>query len=134
MLLARVGFEGIEAGTPMMLWPGAGTGHLREPLLRAHPLLDDGAIGGGVYGRTLVHGGLEWRGWRQLLRWPVRYAPAVFVDTARAFHQAAGFDARWHVDVGAGVRLNVPGAGVVRMDLARGLRDGRTTVSVGWTR
>jgi len=32
------------------------------------------------------------------------------------------------------VRIGVPGSGVLRVDLAKGLRDGRTAISIGWTR
>jgi hypothetical protein len=134
VVLARAGVDTADRRTPMLLWPGAGTGHVRTPLLRAHPLIDDDLISGGVLGRTLAHGGAEWRLWRRAGRWPIRYAPAIFVDTARAFDTAPGFDGRWHVDAGAGLRLNVPGAGVLRVDVAHGLRDGRSRLSVAWTR
>ena len=37
------------------------------------------------------------------------------------------------IDLGAGVRLTVPGApGTLRVDVARGLRDGHMAVSAGW--
>ena len=32
------------------------------------------------------------------------------------------------------IAFAIPGAGVIRADLARGLRDGEMAVSVGWTR
>ena len=38
------------------------------------------------------------------------------------------------VDVGGGLRLSLPGTSVLRVDLAHGLRDGRTALSVGWQR
>jgi hypothetical protein len=63
----------------------------------------------------------------------VRIAPAAFVDVARASRRgAAGVDSA-QVDVGAGVRVKIPGAsGVLRVDVARGLRDGATAVTLGW--
>ena len=38
------------------------------------------------------------------------------------------------VDVGAGLRVSLPFAGVLRLDYAHGLRDGADAWSVGWTR
>jgi hypothetical protein len=106
-------------------------------LLRAHPLLDHGIVRGESFGRQLVHGGVEARRWAQLSRKPVRLAPALFVDVARASHGLEAItatDGRWQFDAGAGIRLAVPGSGVLRIDVAHGLRDGRTAFSVGWAR
>ena len=130
--IARVGLDTAGDGAPLALWPGAGTGQGRDVLLRAHSLLDDGIISDGVFGRQLAHGGAEWRRWFQ--RQVVRVAPAVFVDTARASRGLDGFDSRVHVDGGAGLRFSVSGVGVLRVDVARGLRDGAMAVSVGWIR
>jgi tetratricopeptide (TPR) repeat protein len=121
------------SGAPFDLWPGAGTGHARTPLLRAHPLLDEGIVSGLVFGRHLVHGTFEYRH-------PVVILPGgaiqlgVFADTARAWRAAGtGASSRWHTDIGAGVRVALPGrAGTARIDVARGLRDGRTALSAGW--
>ncbi len=129
--IGRAGAEAAADGAPLALWPGAGTGHGRDVLLRAHPLLDEGIIDDGVFGRRLAHGGAEWNRWlpaRKLLR----IAPALFVDTARASAGLESSDRRWHVDVGAGLRIALPGAGAARIDLARGLRDGSMALSVGW--
>jgi hypothetical protein len=132
--IARAGGDLATEGSPLALWPGAGTGQGREVMLRAHPLLDGGTIRDGVFGRALTHGGLEWRRWMQPARRPIRIAPALFVDAARAVHGLESSDERWHSDVGAGIRIAVPGAGVVRIDLARGLRDGAMALSAGWAR
>jgi hypothetical protein len=131
--IGRAGVDAAADRSPLALWPGAGTGQGRDVLLRAHPLLDDGVIDRGVFGRRLAHGGVEWRRWLQPGGKPVRLAPALFVDLARASAGLASSDRRWHSDVGAGLRIAVPGAGVVRIDLARGLRDGATALSVGWS-
>jgi hypothetical protein len=130
--IARGGYDVAARSAPLALWPGAGTGQGRDVLLRAHPLLHDGIIRDGVFGRRLAHGGAEWRRWMDTR--PVRLAPAVFLDLARAGGVLAGGDPRAHLDAGAGVRIALPGAGVVRIDVARGLRDGSTALSVGWTR
>jgi predicted double-glycine peptidase len=132
--LARAALDAAGNDTPLALWGGAGTGHGRDALLRAHPLLHDGAIRDGVFGRIVASGGVEWRQWR----WPMlhlgRVAPAAFVDVAHAYDAPTFADPRAHVDVGVGLRLAVPGAGAIRADVARGLRDGEVAVSVGWTR
>jgi hypothetical protein len=131
--LLRGGFSAATARAPLALWPGAGTGQGRDPLVRAHPLLHDGVIRG-VFGRRLAHGSAEWRLWRGPVFKVVRVAPAAFVDLARAFNPPAFGDGRAHVDVGAGLRIAVPGAGVLRVDLAKGLRDGATALWFGWGR
>ena len=131
--IARAG-EDIAAKTaPLALWSGAGTGQGRDVLLRAHPLLDDGVIHG-VFGSELTHGGMEWRRWTQLAKKPLRVAPAIFLDIAHSARGLEDADTRWHSDVGGGLRIAVPGSGVLRIDVARGLRDGRSAFSVGWGR
>ena len=130
---ARAGLAVTGARAPLALMPGAGTGHGRHALLRAHPLLDDGVVRG-VFGRGLADAGVEWRYWMPPVFRTVRLAPAVFLDTARAFRTPEYGDARFHADLGAGLRLAIPAAGVLRIDLARGLRDGEMAVSVGWER
>jgi hypothetical protein len=132
--IARAGLDFAADTAPLALWPGAGTGQGRDILLRAHPLLHDGVISGGVFGRRLVHGGAEWRRWFPSRGKPIRLAPAVFIDAARAGAVLPGADARAHFDLGAGLRLALPGAGAVRVDLGRGIRDGATALSIGWTR
>nr|MDQ3347496.1 hypothetical protein [Acidobacteriota bacterium] len=132
--VGRAGVDVAGGGAPLALWPGAGTGQGRPVLLRAHPLLRDGVVDDGVFGRRLLHGGLEWRRWTPLRGRAVRIAPALFIDGARAAGVLPGADARAHLDAGAGVRIAVPGAGVLRVDLARGIRDGSTALSIGWTR
>ena len=132
--LARAGLQIAGDEAPLALWSGAGTEPVRDALLRAHSLLDDGVVTDAVMGRTLLSGGAEWRHWFQPGPRPFRLAPAVFVDAARAARSSDGFDQRFHVDVGIGLRLGIPGAGALRVDLGRGLRDGDMALSVGWDR
>ena len=132
--LARGGVDVAADGAPLALWGGAGTGQGRDVLLRAHPLLHDGIISDGVFGRRLVHGGAEWRHWVQPHGKLLRVAPAVFVDAARAAGVLEGGDTRAQLDTGAGLRIALPGAGIVRIDFAHGLRDGRNAWSIGWTK
>jgi hypothetical protein len=131
--LVQAGFESATTAAPFDLWPGAGTGHARSPLLRAHPLLDAGVVSGPVFGRRLAHGTVEYQ--HPLLTvqgGALRLA--AFTDTARAWRRIGGEDhPSRHADVGAGVRIALPGnEGTVRVDVARGLRDGRVALSAGW--
>jgi hypothetical protein len=132
--LANTGAQTASGDAPASLWPGADTGHARDILLRAHPLLDDGVITGGVFGRQLVFGGAEWRRWLPPSRWLLRIAPAAFVDIARASNGLPSSDLRTQVDAGLGARLALPGSGTLRIDLAKGLRDGKTALTVGFIR
>jgi hypothetical protein len=134
VVLADTGVQVASSDAPALLWPGADTGHVRDVLLRAHPLLDRGLIRGGVFGRRLMFGGAEWRRWMRPSRSLVRIAPAVFVDVARATRGFRSSDDRAHVDAGAGVRIALPGMSVLRLDVAHGLRDGANAFSVGLER
>ncbi len=130
-LRARGGFDAASARAPLDLWPGAGSGHARTPRLRAHPLLDDGVISGGVFGQRLAHVEVD-AGRTLLARRLVRLDAVAFADTARAWRSLSG-DRRWHVDAGFGVRLRGPSdAGGIAVDVARGLRDGRSALTIGW--
>jgi hypothetical protein len=131
--LAHAGGAITNRASPFALWSGAGTGQGRDALLRAHPLLHDGFIRG-VFGPRLTYGGAEWRQWFAPGARPLRLAPALFLDTARSFDGFPGADERWHYDAGVGLRLAIPGSGVLRFDVAHGLRDGRTAFSMGWLR
>jgi hypothetical protein len=132
LLTARAGVAGASARAPFGIWPGADVGHARDVLLRAHPLLSNGVIDGGVFGRTLAHGGVELQA-RAFERAPGGVRIAVFADLARAWHglgpeAAAGT----HADVGIGLRLRMAGdSRLFRIDAAHGLRDGRRAVSAG---
>ena len=125
------GLDLVTSDVPLALWPGAGTGHARGALLRAHPLLDDGRIRGEVFGRRVYHATTEVRRWTRPLLRVVRVAPAVFVDAARAERRSDPVDA-WHVDAGVGLRLSVAGSNILRLDVGKGLRDGATAFSIGW--
>jgi peptidase C39-like protein len=130
--LAGGGFAVVGGPAPMTFGRGAGTERVAAARLRAHPLFDSGIVDRAVFGRRLVYAGAEWRHWIQPKTRPIRFAPAVFVDVARAAHGWTFTDDRAHVDAGVGLRVPMPGAGLVRIDVARGLRDGATALSVGW--
>lgn len=132
MWLGGVSVTTASSSAPFDVWPGAGTGHGREPLLRAHPLLDAGVVTGEAFGRRLAHGSIEYRRplWRPAT---ARLGLAVFADAARAWHRLDGSSSSLQVDAGVGVRLALPGrGGAMRVDVARGMRDKQVVVSAGW--
>ena len=129
------GVERVSDAAPFGIWPGAGGGHAREPLLRAHPLLDDGVIdlnGSAAFGRTLSFATAEVQRWFDAPS-IVRIGIAGFADVARASRQVVAGQASTQLDLGTGLRLKVPGSdGVLRVDVAHGVRDGRNALTVGW--
>ena len=127
------GFTAASVHAPLDLWPGAGTGDARAPLLRAHPLLTSGVISSPAFGRRLAHGTAEYQ--RRLLTTPVgSLAAAGFADIGTAWQQMGVTPhGPTHTDVGGGIRLALRGqGGVIRVDVARGLRDRHVVLSTGW--
>ena len=126
--------EMVAARAPLDLWPAGDTGHARRSLLRAHPVLDSGRLQVARLGRHLAQGTAEAQHWWRAAAVPI--GGALFVDLARTSARPAEASDRravTDVDVGAGFRLALPGRhGLFRADLARGLRDGRTVLSIGW--
>lgn len=130
--LARCGLQGATRAAPRSLWPGAGTGSAREPLLRAHPLLADGIIDGDVFGRRLAYLTIERRSWPWRTG-PLRCGWALFLDAAAAGGTERTARASRQVDVGVGLRWRLPGArGSWRLDLARGALDRELALSAAW--
>jgi hypothetical protein len=128
----RAGISSATSRAPLALWPGAGTGRGRAPLLRAHPLLESGVVAGSAFGRTLVYGGLERRGrlWNVM---PLRLGWIVFIDAARPMDTLRLVRVPWQVDGGAGLRLAGLGTrGQFRLDVAHGFEDGTLALSLGW--
>jgi len=112
--LAGSGYQLATGDAPAFVWPGV--------------------VVGSVFGRRLAFANTEVQRWRSLGQWPIRIAPAAFVDTARATRGIAGESTPTQVDVGGGVRLSILGLGVLRVDLAHGLRDGSNALSIGFVR
>lgn len=129
---ARSGVELASGRSPLSLLAGAGTGQARDALLRAHPILDGGVIRADRIGRVLVHGSIE--GTRWLWDWSlVSMGVALFGDAARLWKPlATGTEPSFMVDAGAGLRVALPWRGRFRADIALGLRDGATALSVAW--
>ena len=129
---STIGAERVSDAAPLSVWPGAGEGRARPALLRAHPLLDDGVIEVGratAFGRSIEHANVEvrrWVGWPKML--PVGLAG--FVDAARSARRmdTAAIN---YLDVGAGIRIRVPGVGTtLRVDVAHGVSDGANALTI----
>ncbi|HSM62233.1 MAG TPA: papain-like cysteine protease family protein [Longimicrobiales bacterium] len=107
----------VSAAAPRLLWPGAGAGRVRAPLLRGHALVEGGAIRGAVFGRGLAHVTVErFRYWRF---GPVRAGWAAFLDLAGAWSRADGGAAGPFLDPGVGLRLELDDR-TVDVSMARG--------------
>lgn len=130
---ARAGVRVADTTAPRDLWPGAGTGQGRAVLLRAHPILDSGVLGGAGFGPALAYGGLEHQ---QELRkiGRARLDWVAFSDVVRVWNRPAAADGSFLIDVGVGLRIALPGTGgALKVDVAHGLRDGAFAGSAGWT-
>src|SRR5262249_23076946 len=122
---ATLGTDHVSDSAPMTLWPGAGEGRARAQLLRAHPLLDDGIIDlahGAAFGRSIQSLNAEARRWFARPQF-ARLGVAAFVDSVRASRSSVATHRLIQTDVGAGLRVRMPGVnGVLRIDAAHGLR------------
>ncbi len=128
VFVARAGAGLASPFTPADIWFAGDTGHARPVPLRAHPVVSDGELRVEQIGRQLSYGSGEvQRWWRNST--PIRVAAAAFGDVVRVDRRIDS-DARTDVDLGIGVRVAVPWvSGVLRMDVAKGLRDGATALS-----
>ena len=131
--LARAGLQHVTDAAPLALWSGAGDGHARPMLLRAHSLLDGGVINGSIFGRRTASVSFETQRWFDRLSLP-RVGIAAFVDAAHAArrmtHAAGG---ALQIDGGIGLRMRLPGRdGTLRIDYGRGFRDGADQLTLGW--
>jgi hypothetical protein len=138
--LATIALDDVSGPAPLTVWPGAGGGHARPALLRAHPLLEENVVAGPAFGQRVASGTIEAQRWfRGLPGRPavpaVRWGLATFVDAARTSrrlsNRVADADSNRQVDAGAGFRLRLRDA-VLRADYAYGLRDGANAVTVAF--
>ena len=122
-----------SASAPLALWSGAGTTNTRGALLRAHRLWNDGIITSPAFGRSLFSASIEYTK-TITRRGPGALAAAAFVDSARAWRRVTtSHPSTLLVDAGIGLRVNGPAhRGMLRVDLAHGLRGGGTSLSAGW--
>ena len=128
--LGDIGIEHATSDAPLGLWPAAGDGYLRAPLLRAHPLLDDGVVrldSKSIFSPTVAYANAECQRW--LVSSPFRLAAAGFADLGAANRDATIVQ----LDLGVGARLRIPRAvGTLRIDVAHGIPDGANALTVGW--
>ena len=131
--LTNLGATSVTRASPLALWPGAGTGSGRAPLLRAHPLLDNGVIDSESFGRRLAHLTIERRTWIPS-RYPAALGWAVFIDVASASTPGLNAPTGCFADAGLGLRLRLPGdLGSGRLDFAHGLGNSAHALSLAWT-
>lgn len=130
---ARLGLDLVSHGAPLGLWPVA-SGDLAWAIpLRAHSRASDGMLPGATTGRSMIHGGLS--GDQPVYRaGPVTLTVGAFLDGAEIVHSSDGSGRdRFYVDAGGGLRIGILDGqlGVLRIDLATGLTDRRTAITVG---
>ena len=100
----------VTASPPASIWPATDSGAARDALLRAHLLLEDGVIRGGVSAAGCIR---DVRGpaLAEPRQAPRALGPAAFLDVAHASHARDHTDARrWMRASG----LSLPGTGVLR--------------------
>jgi hypothetical protein len=119
-----------NGSAPLDLWNGTGTGEARTPLLRAHPLLDDGdRVASDFFAPRLLAATVEARRWLLEPLPGFRFGLAAFLDAAAAFGPAP---LRQAVDAGAGLRVRLADAGTLRFDVAAGVTERARAFSVGF--
>jgi hypothetical protein len=131
VLVAVGGAQLASRNTPPDIWPAGDTGHARDTLLRAHPLIEEGRLNVERAGLSLIHGSIEMQRWWRPTGL-ARFGSAIFVDSAVTGRRRSG-NARADVDAGMGVRIGIIGVpGAFRIDLAKGLRDGAAVLSLAY--
>jgi hypothetical protein len=132
VVTADGGVAVVNGSAPPDLWLAGDTGRARPLLLRAHPILTEGErFRTERMSRLFVHESTEVQRWWSI--GPFRAGAATFVDTGRTARRLLGGPFT-DIDVGFGVRGAYPGrAGALRLDIARGLRDGDTAISAVYT-
>jgi tetratricopeptide (TPR) repeat protein len=123
----RLGWAGDGVPLDEMFAPG-GSPDMELPL-RAHRQTTGGVLGATPIGRSLVLGNVEWR--RRLIgSGPVPVGLVLFYDGAWIGQTTAGPSAAFH-DVGVGLRIALPGSGILRVDAGHGLTDGKNAIFIG---
>jgi hypothetical protein len=126
--IARGGTAAASATTPADIWFAGDIGRARGVPLRAHPVIDGGKLDPQQIGRRIQYLSGEVQNW-WAYRTKLQFGAATFVDTARASRRLFP-DAKSDVDLGVGARFSAPGfGGVLRIDVAHGLRDGDDALS-----
>ncbi|MEO8634930.1 MAG: C39 family peptidase [Gemmatimonadales bacterium] len=129
----RLGVDQASNRTPLGLWPVA-SGDLSWTVpLRAHARTSNDLLQGATTGRRMFHGGLS--GDQPIYRaGPFTLAAGLFLDGVAVMSPADGSRRdRLYLDAGGGLRIGVLDGhlGTLRVDLATGLTDRRTAISMG---
>jgi outer membrane protein assembly factor BamA len=98
--------------------------------LRAHPLTQQGVIGGNPVGRSFALLNAEWRQ-RLLHRSVFDVGVVAFADVAGVWRPAQGSASGVLVDVGVGLRISLLAGATLRIDQAWGLSDHRHSLFIG---
>jgi hypothetical protein len=129
----RAGFDAVSRETPLGLWPVASGDLVWAIPLRAHSRTTEGLLPGATTGRSMIHGGLS--GDQPIYRvGPLTLAVGLFLDGADILHAADGARPhRLYLDAGGGLRIGILDGqlGVLRIDLATGLLDRSTALTIG---
>jgi hypothetical protein len=120
-----IGGAATSRSAPRTLWAGAGTGQIRAPLLRAHPLVTGDVIGGAAFAPRLLHATLEQRLFGRI--GSLRLGGSVFVDSALT---SGAEPARAFVDVGLGA-FAASGTREAMVSLAVGARGPVLSARIG---
>jgi hypothetical protein len=119
----RVGIDWASRNAPRGTWPVAGGGVSWAVPLRAHSLEGESLVAG----RGILHAGLA--GDHPIAQvGPLAVAAGGFLDAARVVAPTVDRGAnRWFLDGGVGLRIGLADgqSGVIRLDLATGLTEGR---------
>lgn len=128
--LGQVGAGLLGDSAPPDIWFGGDTSSSRPTPLRAHRLVADGLMTTTRIGRTVFNTTVEGQHWWTTRRGNI--GAAAFLDLV-SVDRRVGRGRQRDADVGVGLRAGVPGSpGNIRLDIARGLRDGAMRLSVGF--
>jgi len=132
VVTADAGVAGVTDSAPPDLWLAGDTGRARSLLLRAHPILTEGErFRTERMARFFAHESTEVQRWWRV--GPFRTGIATFVDTGVTARRLSGSSIT-DVDVGIGLRGAYPArAGALRLDIARGIRDGHVAISATYS-
>jgi hypothetical protein len=132
VVVVNAGVAAVTSKAPPDLWPAGDTGRARPLLLRAHPILGEGQrFQTERLARLFTQGSTEVQRWWAV--GPFRAGVATFADGGRTARRVLG-EPLTDVDVGLGLRGAYPGrGGALRLDVAHGLRDRHTALSVIYT-
>jgi hypothetical protein len=129
VLAAQLSVGTSAADTPFDEAFAVGASPQMELPLRGHRQAVDGILGVTPLARHVVLGNLEWRR-RVLDRGPFKLGVVLFTDLAWLGDVFEGSRTSLQ-DVGFGLRMAIPGTGILRIDYGRGLPDATDTLSIG---